>query len=438
MRVSEDGLEPNTDAVPRWLSLSPHHSHFVGRCFPSFPSTQVAFEMIATIIFKLFELVLLLWGIVVSVAFYVSRKRFNKLGIRSLTASSTVEIKLQQSPTRFTGFDLFILSISILCKYIPFTKGYQNELAPHKDKQQAFDLPLIEVSGPLRYDQSDIQTFQRALQPNVKGRNQELDDGPANSLFLVALTAPLVIYTLALHACPIKPLGAVNTRNTFHYHDPAMCNDITKLLQASKEGRLQVSARFGGPQNLGIRKKRGMEFSMIIEVRKHEEVLFTQELHFLQFLKSAQKPKFDPQQHESGRSDAEDVEDQDSLETCALPRLDVTTPRLWASSCGDYNPIHILPLAAVLFGFPSVIAHGNHVVALAVEEARLKEQERFHEANQILYGRKPFTLDVQFIKPMVLPATFHVAWQVKKNTKGVRLIVIKGDRDCVVGICSVH
>ncbi|PWN34546.1 uncharacterized protein FA14DRAFT_177952 [Meira miltonrushii] len=394
--------------------------------------------MIAIIIFRLFELVLLFWGVVASVAFYISRNRFNKLGIRSLSAPSTVEIKLQQSPTRFTGFDLFVLSLSVLCKYIPFTKGYHNELIPHKDKQQAFDLPLIQVSGPLRFDQSDIQRFQRALQPNVKGRKPEIDDdGPANSLFLVALTAPLVIYVLALHASPIKPLGAVNTRNAFHYHDPAMCNDITKLLQASNEGRLQVSARFGGPQNPGIRKKRGMDFSMIIEVRKHEEVLFTQELHFLQFLKSGQKPKFDPEQRQSEQNNDEDMEDQDSLETCALPRFDVTTPRLWASSCGDYNPIHILPLAAVLFGFPSVIAHGNHVVALAVEEARLKDQQRFNEAHQILYGRKPFTLDVQFIKPMVLPATFHVAWQVRRNAEGVRLIVMKGDRDCVIGSCYV-
>ena len=264
-------------------------------------------------------------------------------------------------------------------------------------------------------------------------------DSSANSLFLVALTAPLVIYTLALHACPIKPLGAVNTRNTFRYHDPVLCNDTTKLLQASKEGRLKVSARFGGPQNLGKRKKRGMEFSMIIEIRKHEEVLLTQELHFLQFLKSSQKPKFDPkQQSEQINDDDDDDAGQDSLETCALPRFDVTTPRLWAASCGDYNPIHILPLAAVLFGFPSVIAHGNHIVALAVEEARLKDRQRFDEAHQILYGRKPFTLDVRFIKPMVLPATFHVAWQPKKKANGVKLIVIKGDQDCVIGSCYVH
>lgn len=396
--------------------------------------------MITTTIFKLFELALLFWGIAIAIAFYISRSRFNKLGIRSLSAPSTIEIKLQHSPTRFTGLDLFILSLSILCKYIPFTKGYHNELKVHKDKQQSFDLPLIQVSGPLQFDQSDIQRFQKALQPNLKGRQLDyVEESQANSLFLVALTAPLVIYILALHACPIKPLGAVNTRNTFQYHDPVLCNDMTKLLQASKEDRLQVSARFGGPQSPGKRKKRGMEFSMIIEIRKHEEVLLTQELYFLQFLKSSQKPKFDPQQQKQEKNNGKDVDDdQDSLETCALPRFDVTTPRLWAASCGDYNPIHILPLAAVLFGFPSVIAHGNHIVALAVEEARLKDRQRFEEAHQILYGNKPFTLDVQFIKPMVLPSTFHVAWQAKKNANGVRLIVIKGDRDCVIGSCYVH
>ncbi|OBJ05911.1 dehydratase [Mycobacterium alsense] len=66
--------------------------------------------------------------------------------------------------------------------------------------------------------------------------------------------------------------------------------------------------------------------------------------------------------------------------------------RRYAVVGGDHNPIHTNPVAAKLFGFPTVIAHGMFTAAavLANIEARLPDQVQY---------------SVRFGKPLVLPAT---------------------------------
>lgn len=66
--------------------------------------------------------------------------------------------------------------------------------------------------------------------------------------------------------------------------------------------------------------------------------------------------------------------------------------RRYAVVGGDHNPIHTNPIAARLFGFPTVIAHGMFSAAavLANIEARLPDAVRY---------------SVRFGKPVLLPAT---------------------------------
>jgi len=66
--------------------------------------------------------------------------------------------------------------------------------------------------------------------------------------------------------------------------------------------------------------------------------------------------------------------------------------RRYAVVGGDHNPIHTNPIAAKLFGFPTVIAHGMFSAAavLANIEARLPDAVQY---------------SVRFGKPVVLPAT---------------------------------
>jgi acyl dehydratase len=66
--------------------------------------------------------------------------------------------------------------------------------------------------------------------------------------------------------------------------------------------------------------------------------------------------------------------------------------RRYAGVSGDHNPIHTNPVAAKLFGFPTVIAHGMYSAAavLANIEARIPDAVQY---------------SVRFGKPVVLPAT---------------------------------
>ena len=65
--------------------------------------------------------------------------------------------------------------------------------------------------------------------------------------------------------------------------------------------------------------------------------------------------------------------------------------RRYGSVSGDLNPIHVHPLTARLFGFPSAIAHGMWTKArcLAALEPRLPDA---------------FSVEVAFKKPILLPA----------------------------------
>jgi len=66
--------------------------------------------------------------------------------------------------------------------------------------------------------------------------------------------------------------------------------------------------------------------------------------------------------------------------------------RRYAALSGDYNPVHLHPLAARLFGFPASIAHGMHLAGLAL--AALERAE----------GRPARSLEVRFRRPVLLPA----------------------------------
>lgn len=66
--------------------------------------------------------------------------------------------------------------------------------------------------------------------------------------------------------------------------------------------------------------------------------------------------------------------------------------RRYASVSGDRNPIHLYPLTAKAFGFPTNIAHGMWTLARSLSAL----QNRLPDA---------FTVDVEFRKPILLPGT---------------------------------
>jgi acyl dehydratase len=99
----------------------------------------------------------------------------------------------------------------------------------------------------------------------------------------------------------------------------------------------------------------------------------------------------------SGRArSAPDVASTEHLPATATWKLPGDLGRQYAGVSGDRNPIHVHPLSAKLFGFPTAIAHGMWTKArcLAALGPRLDET---------------FTADVAFRKPILLPATVKFA-----------------------------
>jgi acyl dehydratase len=86
------------------------------------------------------------------------------------------------------------------------------------------------------------------------------------------------------------------------------------------------------------------------------------------------------------------------LPASATWRLRGDLGRRYGAVSGDLNPIHVHPLTARLFGFPSAIAHGMWTKARCL--AALGPELGAHRA---------YTVEVAFKRPILLPATVQFA-----------------------------
>jgi acyl dehydratase len=109
---------------------------------------------------------------------------------------------------------------------------------------------------------------------------------------------------------------------------------------------------------------------------------------------------------------APEVPSAEELPVTATWSLPGDLGRRYGSVSGDLNPIHVHPLSARLFGFPSAIAHGMWTAArcLAALEPRLPEA---------------FAVEVAFRKPILLPARVDF---VQATTKAGMRFGVRGTR----------
>jgi hypothetical protein len=130
---------------------------------------------------------------------------------------------------------------------------------------------------------------------------------------------------------------------------------------------------------------RGRQFSIHSEAKVGDEVVWTESSTNLKRGAGTENaPKADDPPSSEGLADA------------ATWRLKGDLGRRYGSVSGDLNPIHVHPLTARLFGFPSAIAHGMWTKArcLAALGPELPDA---------------FTVTVAFKRPILLPATVQFA-----------------------------
>jgi len=184
------------------------------------------------------------------------------------------------------------------------------------------------------------------------------------------LAFPLQLALMTSGTFPVRAIGLVHIANRIVQRRPILAGERLSLrvfatpLQAHPRGRQFTlhSEAWVGPEKVWVE-----ESVHLARGRRNE---------------TAQPPAAPP--------------DSATLPQAAVWRLPGDLGRRYGSVSGDLNPIHVHPLTARLFGFPSAIAHGMWTKARCLAQLGPELPEAF-------------TVEVAFRKPILLPATVAFA-----------------------------
>ncbi|HTU28282.1 MAG TPA: MaoC/PaaZ C-terminal domain-containing protein [Solirubrobacteraceae bacterium] len=184
------------------------------------------------------------------------------------------------------------------------------------------------------------------------------------------LAFPLQLSLLTSGSFPVPAIGLVHIANRIVQHRP---------LRADERLSLRVWATPLSPH------PRGRQFTLRSEAWVGSEKVW--EAASLNLARGRRDDSIEP---------PEGPPDSSELPTAAVWRLPGDLGRRYGSVSGDLNPIHVHPLSAKLFGFPTAIAHGMWTKARCLAQL----------------GRElpdAFTVEVAFRKPILLPAKVDFA-----------------------------
>ena len=185
------------------------------------------------------------------------------------------------------------------------------------------------------------------------------------------LAFPLQLSLMTDASFPFGAIGLVHITNRIVQHRP---------VGAGERLALRVWADGLEPH------PRGQQFSLRTEVRVGDELVWEEV--------STNLRRGGGSGGDAARADP--LPSSEGLAAAATWQLPGDLGRRYAGVSGDYNPIHVHPLSARLFGFPRAIAHGMWTKArcLAALSPRLPEA---------------FTVEAAFRKPILLPGTVEFA-----------------------------
>jgi acyl dehydratase len=232
---------------------------------------------------------------------------------------------------------------------LPFVAGGGKEIP---------DLELVLADADAEVDRDRLAAYDRVCAFSLR------DELP--STFIHVLAFPLHLALMTDGSFPFPAVGLVHIENRITQHRPVRLGE-----------RLSIRVRATGLEP----HPRGRKFSLLSEARVGQELVWEEESVNLR--RGGGGSDDAPSSRTSERAQA--------LPVTAEWRLPGDLGRRYASVSGDHNPIHVHPLTARLFGFPSAIAHGMWTVARALAA---------------LEGRLPraYTVEVAFKRPILLPA----------------------------------
>jgi acyl dehydratase len=192
--------------------------------------------------------------------------------------------------------------------------------------------------------------------------------------YIHMLAFPLHLALMTDGRFPFPAIGLVHIANRIVQHRPVGAGELLGL-------RVWADPLEYHP--------RGQQFTIRTEARAGDELVWEEQSTNLR-----RGPSGDPPP--DGAPDDTRAPSAEDLPASATWRLPGDLGRRYGSVSGDLNPIHVHPLSARLFGFPTAIAHGMWTKARAL--AALESE---------LPGA--FTAEVAFKRPILLPATVQFA-----------------------------
>lgn len=192
------------------------------------------------------------------------------------------------------------------------------------------------------------------------------------------LAFPLHLALMTDSSFPFPALGLVHIANRIVQH---------RRILMSEQLELKVSAGATEPH------PRGRQFSLLTQATADGEPVWEESSTILKRERPAEVGSGQDPDRRSGRDGGPPSGPApEKLPATATWRLPGDLGRRYGAVSGDMNPIHIHPLSARMFGFPTAIAHGMWTKArcLAALDSRLPAA---------------FVVEVTFRKPILLPAT---------------------------------
>lgn len=237
-------------------------------------------------------------------------------------------------------------------------------LVPGLGSGRSSELPEITLISETAIDRAHLAAYDRVCGFAFSDRV------PATYPHVLAFSMHLRVITDP--AFPLPAIGLVHVANTIVQHRP---------LDAGESPVITVRAA-------DLREhRRGRQFDLVTEVRSDEELVWEERSTNLRVEHPAETVRQD-----NGSQQLEPTPAETERRLAARWRLPPDLGRRYAAVSGDYNPIHLHPLGARLFGFSGAIAHGMWTLArgLAARESTLP---------------RAFELTAAFKRPIVLPAS---------------------------------
>ncbi|MFC3122123.1 MaoC/PaaZ C-terminal domain-containing protein [Agaribacter flavus] len=244
-----------------------------------------------------------------------------------------------------------------------------------------FCLPSSQLSQSIELDIGHINQFNKIVNWH------QLVGASLHPNYIQVLSLPMQMEMMIRQPFPFKVWGLVHIANTIR---------VKHLPQAT--GNLTINTQFGEL----FRHRRGVVFEVVTDAFQNEQKCLSATSYYLARIneqtlnqKAPDMPLFSETSILAGSAD-------EAYQRIAELAFSVDAGRAYAKVSGDYNPIHLWPITANIFGFKRAIVHGMYSKALIFSS--------LHKLDRTRFSRGQFTFNTVFKSPISLPNTTKLEW----------------------------